>query len=201
MNARTQWNQSASFFRDQYFCPSEDRNKRTELSWYLIKLGTPSKAFFFARKRSKNDTLNMLFVLRSRRWPWHLVGCWAGTVYPKVADEANPGKEASPTGRAETWWIINEFEKQMKTLKSTTALVGGWCAEKYVQFYLFQLIHLSQLTWHLSTRSALAAHFTNARRRTNCWRVRLANCTISIFLEGTEKSSKRISLAFYCKKK
>lgn len=39
------------------------------------------------------------------------------------------------------------------------------------------------LTWHLSTRSALAAHFTKAKRRTNCWRVRLANCTISIFLE------------------
>lgn len=38
-------------------------------------------------------------------------------------------------------------------------------------------------TWYLSTRSALAAHFTNAKRRTNCWRVRLANCTISIFLQ------------------
>ena len=44
------------------------------------------------------------------------------------------------------------------------------------------------LTAHLSTLLALLAHFTSASSLTNSWRVRLANCTISIFLHSKKKS-------------
>lgn len=81
-----------------------------------------------------------------------------------------------------------------------TSIVGGWCTLYVDKCNLIYHIHLNQLTCILSTRSALAAHFTNARRRTNCWRVRLANCTISIFLERMEKYSKKSFISNYCKK-
>ena len=44
-----QWNQSA-FLRVKYLCPSDDRSKWTDVYWFFIKLWTPSKVLFYARK-------------------------------------------------------------------------------------------------------------------------------------------------------
>lgn len=52
----------------------------------------------------------------------------------------------------------------------------------------------TQLTAHFSTFPALLAHFTKASRRTNSCLVRLANCTISIFLQKTWSNDKSVRM-------
>ena len=65
-----------------------------------ILTGTHKKSLERCIGVTQRIHLLLLFVLRSRRWPWDQSVSSAAVVCPEVADEANPGKETSPTGRA-----------------------------------------------------------------------------------------------------
>ena len=87
---------------NMYFIKIEMLHPQKNNRGHIIPLLVYSGHLFLSQRRLLwRDLTVLLVVLHIRRCPWHLISRWAATVCPKVAVEANPGKKASRTSRAE----------------------------------------------------------------------------------------------------